>query len=249
MKKNVFEICVYNYQSALNAQFAGADRIELCDNMYEGGTTPGYGMIKTVRSALKIDINVMIRPRGGDFCYDDKEFEIMQEDIRICKDLHVNGVVFGILKPDGNIDIERTSQLYELAKPMSITFHRAFDVTVDLFRSLDVLIDVGIDKVLTSGGSNTAIEGIAVISQLIDKSQNRIIIMPGSGINPENIIQISQMTGANEFHMSGKMPVDSNMSYRKSGVSMGGINEIDEYQLMISDIDKIKETIRRLENF
>jgi copper homeostasis protein len=247
MKKNIFEVCVYNYQSAFNAQVAGADRIELCDNMYEGGTTPSYGMITTVSSVLKIDINVMIRPRGGDFCYDDIEYEIMMEDIRKCKELNVNGVVFGILKPDGNIDIEKTSQLCMLAKPMSVTFHRAFDMTIDLMRSLDELTGIGIDRVLTSGGSNTAIEGIAAIRRFVDKSQNRIIIMPGSGINAENIKQISEMTGANEFHMSGKMPVNSIMYYRKNGISMGGIKEIDEYQLMISDIDKIKETIQQLE--
>lgn len=246
MKKNTFEICVYNSISALNAQLAGADRIELCDNMYEGGTTPSYGMIKIIREKLKIEINVMIRPRGGDFCYDDTEFEIMKNDILKCKELKVNGVVFGILKSDGNIDIERTSELTELARPLSVTFHRAFDMTPDLFKSMDELALIGIDRILTSGGQNTATEGVETIKKLILNAKDAIIIMPGSGINSESISKISDISGANEFHLSGKMPVNSEMLFRKTNISMSGIPGIDEYVHMVSNKEIIKQTINAI---
>lgn len=246
MKKKIFEICVYNSISALNAQLAGADRIELCDNMYEGGTTPSYGMIKIIREKLKIEINVMIRPRGGDFCYDDTEFEIMKNDILKCKELKVNGVVFGILKSDGNIDIERTSELAELARPLSVTFHRAFDMTPDLFKSMDELALIGIDRILTSGGQNTATEGVETIKKLILNAKDAIIIMPGSGINSESISKISDISGANEFHLSGKMPVNSEMVFRKNNISMSGIPGIDEYVHMVSNKEIIKQTINAI---
>ena len=161
--KYLIEVCAAHVQSAIAAQEGGAKRVELCDNLYEGGTTPGYAAIKVTREKLNIGINVMIRPRGSDFCYSDLEFEMMKEDIKVCKELGVDGVVFGILLPDGNVDIERTNILVELAKPMSITFHRAFDVTPDPFKALEDIIDLGIDRILTAGQKNTVPDGKQLI--------------------------------------------------------------------------------------
>lgn len=240
------EVCSYNYQSALNAMQAGVHRIELCDNMYEGGTTPSYGLITLLRETLDIDINVMIRPRGGDFFYDDFEFEVMKHDIEMCKQLRANGVVFGILKQDGSIDVERTSELRDIAGQMSVTFHRAFDMSADLSSSLDNLISTGIDRVLTSGGFNTALEGRDVIKELVTKSNGNIIIMPGSGINFENISYLKEFTGANEFHLSAKMPVESKMQFRKHNTKMNSLKEIPEFEIMISDIELIKKAIQAL---
>ena len=245
-KKGLIEVCVYNSRSAINAQNGGAQRIELCDNMYEGGTTPSFAMIKTMKDRLDIDINVMIRPRGGDFVYNEMEFEIMKSDILKCKEIGVNGVVFGVLKVNGEIDTNRTRILIDYARPLSVTFHRAFDMTQDIFRSLDDLISIGIDRVLTSGAKNTAIEGIETLKQLVRQSDNRIVIMPGSGINHENIKEIFEKTGATEYHMSGKRPVDSKLTFRKEGISMGGIKGINEYKLFITEAHIISKTIQAL---
>ncbi|MGE5356152.1 MAG: copper homeostasis protein CutC [Deltaproteobacteria bacterium] len=246
MNKKIFEICVFNSRSAINAQLAGADRIELCDNMYEGGTTPGYGLIKVLKDILTIDINVMIRPRGGDFHYNDTEFKIMQEDILKCRDLGVNGVVFGILDRKAYVDTDRVAKLVEISHPLSVTFHRAFDMTVDLPGSLKELINVGVDRILTSGGMNKAIEGKNMIRYLVETAGQEIIIMPGSGINPENIYELSLATGAKEFHMSGKKYEDSFMIYRKPGVRMSGLDMIDDYKIAVSDIDAIRKTIEAI---
>lgn len=240
------EVCVYNAESAINAQSAGASRIELCANMYEGGTTPGYGIIKLLRHQLEIGINVMIRPRGGDFYYGKNEFEIMKIDIGFCRENGINGVVFGVLNRDGTIDAARCRELVELARPMSVTFHRAFDMTVDLFDSLEVLMDCGVDRILTSGGKNTAIEGLETLKKLVEKSDDRIIIMPGSGINSENICKLRNYTGAREFHMSGKTLVDSKMEWRKPGISMGGIPSVDEFKIYIASEEKIRNAAEAL---
>lgn len=240
--KPIIEICTYNYQSALNAMIAGADRIELCDNMYEGGTTPSRGLIAKLREKIDIDMNVMIRPRGGDFCYDDFEFDIMMHDIEICKQIGVDGVVFGILKNDGTIDEDRILQLRDIAYPLSSTFHRAFDMSVNLFESLNLLIKIGIDRILTSGGFNTAWEGRDIIKQLVNLSKGNISIMPGSGVNFMNILDLKEFTCANEFHLSAKMPYESTMLYRKQNIFMNSLKEIPEYKIMISDAELIKKS-------
>jgi len=240
MNKNyLIEVCAANIQSAIAAQQSGAKRIELCDNLYEGGTTPSYATIKIAREKLDIGLNVMIRPRGSDFCYSDMEFEIMKEDILICKELDVDGVVFGILLPDGNIDTERTKQLVGFARPMNITFHRAFDVTPDPFKALEDIIDLGIDRILTAGQKNTVSEGKYLIKQIIEKAGDRIIIIPGSGINEKNIKEIRDLTGAKEFHLTGRKTVQSKMEYRKEGIYFGGLIQIPEYEINITDTDKI----------
>jgi copper homeostasis protein len=246
--KPILEICANSLESAVNAQKGGAQRVELCDNIYEGGTTPSYGSIQQARKLLNIDLNVIIRPRGGDFCYSDLEFEIMKKDIEFAKSMEVDGVVFGILYPNGTVDKERTKMLVELAKPMSITFHRAFDVTRNPFAALEDIIECGCNRILTSGQENKAMDGVTLIQNVVKKAENRIIIMPGSGINETNISDISQKTGANEFHASLRKNVKSKMEFRKEGIAMGGIPQIDEFVISVSDPERIKKTIQILQN-
>jgi len=244
MKNDILiEVCAANIQSAIAAQKGGAKRIELCDNLYEGGTTPSYATIQIAREKLDIEIMIMIRPRGGDFCYNKIEFEIMKKDIEICKSLGVDGVVFGILLPDGNIDIERTKELVEISRPLNITHHRAFDMTPDPFRSMEEIIDLGIDRILTSGHKNTVPEGKALIEELIKKADGRIIIMPGSGIHEDNILEIKNDTGANEFHLTGRKKVESKMEFRKDGIFMGGLPQIPEFQISITDPKIIRKVV------
>lgn len=241
------EICCFSIESALNAQKGGADRIELCDNISEGGTTPSYGMIKKVREKLDIDVFVIIRPRGSDFNYSDDEFAIMKEDIKSAKLSGVNGIVSGILTKEGHVDIKRTSELVELSKPLPFTFHRAFDMTEDLFKALDDIIQTGSARILTSGGSRTASEGCDLISELVKRSKNKIIILPGSGINEQNITSIIKKTGAAEYHTTAKVLKSSSMTYIKENLIMGESKKSD-YQQYVASVEKIKKIKAILEN-
>ncbi len=249
MKQNyLIEACTTSVTSAIEAQKGGAKRVELCDNIYEGGTTPGYGTIKTAREVLTIDLNVMIRPRGQDFCYSDIEFRIMKEDIEVCKQLGADGVVFGILKTDGNIDIERSLELVNLARPMSVTFHRAFDMVPDPIKALEDIISAGADRILTSGHKNKAFDGIELIRELVEKAGDRIIIMPGSGINEDNIRNMKERTGVTEFHLTGWKTVDSHMQFRKNGISMGSLSQIPEYEIKITDAARFERIVKMVED-
>lgn len=248
MKTFKLEICANSAESAIMAQTGGAHRVELCDNILEGGTTPSIGSIKLARKYLSIDLNVIIRPRGGDFLYSDLEFEMMCTDIEIAKDLGVDGVVFGILLTDGSIDIERTKQLVAIARPMSITFHRAFDVCNDPFKALEDIIHCGCNRILTSGHQNKAMMGLPLIKNLIEKANNRIIIMPGSGIDETNIVEIFRYTGANEFHASLRSKVTSQMTFRNEKVNMGGTNTVSEFEIIVTDPKRVKQTINTLRN-
>lgn len=244
------EICVGSLNSALAAQEGGAHRIELCDNLYEGGTTPSYGTIKIVKESLNIPIHVIIRPRGGDFYYNSMEFEAMKEDVRICKDLGIDGVVIGILLADGLIDESRTAQLVKLARPMSVTFHRAFDMTPDPWMALSSLKELGVDRILTSGQLNTAMEGAEVIKQLIRKAGIAIKILPGGGLNEMNIAEFARFTGAKEFHATLRSLVDSKMIFRNEAVSMGGLPQIPEFSIKETDPEKVANfvsTINKIE--
>ena len=240
------EICVDSINSALNAQSAGADRIELCDNLFEGGTTPGYGTLVSIRNNLNIGLNVIIRPRGGDFLYSDLEYEIMRKDIDICGELGADGVVLGILHSSGEIDVDRTSRLIEMARPMSVTFHRAFDMCSNPGKGLENIISTGADRLLTSGMKDNAAEGAELIKQLVIQAGNRIIIMPGGGINESNIASIARVTGAKEFHFTGRKVIDSEMIYRKGGVTMGGSGELSEYSTKVASPEIIKNVIHTL---
>jgi copper homeostasis protein len=202
MKKNILEICVTSMESAINAAAGGADRIELCSALNEGGTTPSSGMIKAVVKELNIPVYVLIRPRGGSFCYTKQEIKIMVHDIEICKDSGVAGIVTGALLANNNVDRQTCNLLVESAKPLTCTFHRAFDVAADPFTALEDIIEIGFVRLLTSGQKPTAEEGLVLISQLSRVAGDRIIIMPGAGINETNIEKIACHCGAKEFHMS-----------------------------------------------
>jgi copper homeostasis protein len=241
MKKNfIIEICANTFQSAMEAQAGGADRVELCDNISEGGTTPSYGTIIETRKNLKIDLFVLIRPRGGDFLYTKPEFEIIKRDIEFCKSAKVNGIVTGILSIDGSIDINRTKVLVELASPLPVTFHRAFDMTKDSFTALEDIIKTGCKRVLTSGQEQRAAKGIAKITKIINQADDRIIIMPGSGINEKNILEIATMTGANEFHLSLRDARKSNMKYQKDKIKMSTVSKADEFEMEITSQERVK---------
>jgi copper homeostasis protein len=240
------EICVDTIESAINAQIAGADRVELCANLTEGGTTPGFGTICVARNNLTIGLHVLIRPRGGDFLYSDPEYDIMRRDIDACSECGVDGIVLGILETGGSIDIERTAKLIEFARPMSVTFHRAFDMCNDPFKGLEDVIATGADRLLTSGQSDNADKGAKLISQLIGKAGERIIIIPGSGINDSNIAGIAKITGAQEFHLSGRKVIDSEMIFRRQNISIGGHSDIPEFSRKIADPDMIGRIINNL---
>lgn len=244
MKGFTLEVCANSVQSAINAQIAGAKRIELCENLFIGGTTPSYGCIKTTRERVDIAINILIRPRIGDFLYSDIEFEQIKNDILVAKQLGVNGIVCGILLPNGEVDTERTAELVELSKPLTFTFHRAFDFTPDPYKALEDIIKTGATHILTSGQKNKAADSVDLLCELVKKAANRIAIMPGSGINANTIKRIVN-TGANEFHMSGVKDVESKMIYRKENLTLNG-NSLPDYVNQISDVESIKMIVEYL---
>lgn len=235
------EVCANSFASALAAEQGGAMRVELCENMAEGGTTPSYATIKMAKERLKIEIWPIIRPRGGDFLYSDDEFELMKEDIKICNSLNCDGVVFGILLPNGEIDKKRCAELIELAKPMPVSFHRAFDMSNDLDKALEDLIDLGFVRVLTSGGAENAMNGINELAKLVRSANNRIEIMPGAGINPNNIQEVAVKTGAKNLHSSARVIVKSKMDYRNQTTKMGSIE--DEYQYEQTSSELVKQMV------
>ena len=239
------EVCAFSIESCLNAQQAGAHRVELCGGLYEGGTTPSYGLIQRARSVLSIQLYVMIRPRGGDFCYDEEELEVMRLDILAAKKRGADGVVFGLLNPDGRVVIEQTKALVALAKPMGVTFHRAFDVASDPLEALEAIIEAGAERILTSGQQNTAIEGKKLISQLVERASGRIEIMAGSGVNADNAVLLAK-TGANALHLTGKAVRQGAMTYHKQGVSMASVLPADEHEIIYTNEANVKRLIERL---
>ena len=238
------EICSNSVQSAVNAQTAGADRVELCDNLWESGTTPGPGSLKMARHKLSIGLFVLIRPRGGDFFYSDLELEIMKEDIRAAKNLGADGIVSGVLNENLTIDIDRTVQLVELTHPLPFTFHRAFDVIEDMRSGLNDLINCGATRVLTSGGKTSAIEGSGVISDLVSQAEGRITILPGGGITAENIRDLIG-TGCQEFHFTGSERFNSPVK-ENPDLKLNGSADIPENDYMVSSVEKIKKAIQSL---
>lgn len=207
------EIIGFNIESCIIAAEAGANRIELCGNPAEGGTTPSYGFIEAARNTLQIELYVMIRPRGGDFIYSAEEYQIMRHDIEICKQLKCDGVVIGMLTPAGKVDKERCQKLINYAYPLGVTFHRAFDRVKEPVQSLKEIIDIGCERILTSGLKPKAADGKELIRELITEADERIIIMPGSGVNAQNIISLAESTGATEFHSSASILKDCKMEY------------------------------------
>lgn len=207
------EVISFNIESCILAEANGVSRIELCDNQADGGTTPSYGFIKAARKILSIELYPIIRPRGGDFLYSEAEFDIIKSDVLLCKQLGCDGVVIGLLNADGSVDKQKTKILTELAYPMGVTFHRAFDRTKNMFEALEDIIDCGCERILTSGQKPAAYDGMDNIKALVEKADDRIIIMPGSGINSKNIVEIAQYTGATEFHSSARNFIESKMQF------------------------------------
>jgi copper homeostasis protein len=247
-RKFILEIVCANIPSVIEAKNGGADRIELCANLEEGGTTPSFGTIYTAKNIFPGAIHVLIRARSGDFLYSEEEFSTMKEDILACKNLRVDGIVTGILLSNGHVDVERTRELVDLARPMQVTFHRAFDVSKNPLQSLEDVISTGCSRLLTSGQSVSALQGASLIGQLITQAANRIIVMPGAGINADNVEEILQITGAIEIHSSCKTEIQSKMIYKNNSVKMGGINS-DEYTLVAADSKKIRELKNKAEEF
>ena len=240
--ENKLEIIGFNIESCLAAQEAGADRIELCGSPGEGGTTPSYGLVQSAREKLEIDLYVMIRPRGGDFLYTDDEFEMMMKEVEFCKRLGCDGIVTGILTTNGKVDIPRCRQLIDLAYPLEATFHRAFDRVADPFEALENIIQLGFERILTSGLKPKAIESLRLLEELINKADGRIIIMPGSGVTSQNIISIAETTGAKEFHSSASFSKESEMKFINSEM-----NEVLEY--ISVNKDEVKNMKKLLNNF
>jgi copper homeostasis protein len=214
----MLEVAVFNIESAIQAEGAGANRLELCENPNEGGTTPSYGTLCVVSSTISIPVFPIIRPRGGDFLYTDAEFEVMKNDITVCKELGFAGVVIGLLLPDGNIDIQRTKILVALAAPMAVTFHRAFDRCNDPIRGLHDIIETGCKRILTSGQVPSAPDALDLLQTLVKEAGNKIIIMPGSGVRGNNIATIKKVTNAKEFHSSARKVVPTNMQFTKESM-------------------------------
>ena len=230
MKREEFlvEVCANGVESCIAAQEGGADRVELCAGIPEGGTTPSYGEIKVARHVLTTTrLHVIIRPRGGDFLYTDLEVERMAADIAVCHELGVDGVVFGCLNADGTFDIEKNRYLMECSRGMSVTCHRAFDRAVNPEQALETVIDLGFDRILTSGQQPKAIQGAALLAKLHRQAAGRIILMAGSGVTEQNIRELQEKTGLHEFHFSGREPQPSAMQFVNPNLYMGrpGANE------------------------
>jgi copper homeostasis protein len=238
------EVCANTLTSALAAQEGGAIRVELCDNLGEGGTTPSYGQIKLARKLLNIRLYVLIRPREGDFLYSDIEFEIIKADVQNCIDLGCDGIVIGILNADGGIDKARCAQLVQMATKagLGVTFHRAFDLCNDMNKALEEIIEMGCERILTSGGKSTAMEGANVIAHLIERAAGRIIIMPGSGVDEHTVADLVHFTKANEVHSSARNPVKSKMQYHNDHIILSR-DMLDENSILMTDAKKVKRII------
>ena len=240
MKNYLFEVCTNSVESCIAAQEGGANRVELCAGIPEGGTTPSYGEIAMAREVLTTTrLHVIIRPRGGDFLYSPVEVKTMLKDIEMARQLGADGVVFGCLTTNGGIDVPVMKQLMEASKGLSVTFHRAFDVCRDPFAALEQLIELGCDRILTSGQQSDAVKGIPLIAELVRRADGRIIIMPGCGVRENNIAKLEAETGAKEFHTSARSIVYSKMEYRNENVPMGSSIVSSEFETVETDRNKV----------
>lgn len=238
------EVCANSITSALAAQEGGAVRVELCGNLEAGGTTPSPGQITVARKLLNIKLYVLIRPRGADFLYTDVEFETMVEDVKYCIAAGCDGIVTGILNADGTIDKERCTQLITLAKQAGLgaTFHRAFDMCIDQARALEDIIDMGFERILTSGGKSTAVEGSRTIADLVKQAGDRITIMAGSGVTEINVVDLVLFTGVTEVHGTLMGRIQSQMKYNNDHIIMGS-KFGDEYAIDVTSVDRVRKLL------
>ncbi len=236
------EICADSLASSLSAERGGADRIELCSDLAEGGITPSAGLIEIVRSRVSIALHVLVRPRAGNFCYSDEEFETMRRDIVVAKNLGANGVASGVLDASGNIDVKRTRELVELARPLSFTFHRAFDLAADLPRAFDDVYACGADRLLTSGGAPTAVAGADVIARLVQMAAGKLIVMACGGIHGQNAAQIVNRTGAKEIHAGLRTPLpDSSSGF--SRIQLGTAPEATRFEVREESVVQLRRAV------
>ena len=243
MKTIKYELCSYSIEACHVAARLGVDRVELCASPAEGGVTPSLANIERACSIPGIDVSVMIRPRGGDFLYTDEEFQTMLRDITHARRAGATGVVFGILKADGWVDIERTRQLVEEAQGMETTFHRAVDMTADYLQAIEDIIATGCTRILTSGGYDKAVEGIDNIVQAVTIASRRIEIMAGSGVVASNALQLAE-TGVEALHFSAKQMIQGGMKYRNPRISMGGTDAVDEYALRTINEEEVRTIVK-----
>lgn len=238
-----FEICVDSVAGVRAAKSADAHRAELCANLMEGGTTPSRGMIREARKISGIGLHVIIRPRGGDFLFDDDEFAMMETDIDTAKEEGADGVVIGLLSADGLIDVERSRRLIERARPMAVTFHRAFDMTPDPFDALETVIGLGVERVLTSGQEASVLEGLPLITELVRRAGDRIIIMPGGGITARNVERIVAAANPREMHFAALELEQGRMKFRRPHVFMGGELRPPEYDRLVTSPATIRSVM------
>ena len=227
-------------ESAINAEKGGASRLELCSNLVEGGTTPSLGLLRVIKDRVKIPIYVMLRPRGGDFVYSEDDYQVMKKNLVLFKENGADGIVFGILTPDGEIDVTRSNEVIQLSRPLPVTFHRAFDMVKDPVNSLSTLISLGVDRVLTSGQDSTALEGLPLLASLVKQAKDEIIVVPGGGITERNLQRILEESGAKEFHCSARSSRDSTMVYRNQCVSMGASYGPPEFSIKVADTTRVE---------
>ncbi len=240
MSRCLVEVCVDSVESAEAAQAGGADRIELCSALGEGGLTPSPGLLEVVRRRVTLPIAVMIRPRAGDFCATPAEFEVMRRDLLLLKERGADLFVFGLLSPDGTVDVARTRELVDLARPLPVTFHRAFDLTQDPRAALEAVVSVGCARVLTSGQEKSALEGLDLITELVGRAGDRLIVVPGGGITERNLSRILRESGAKEFHVSASTTRESRMEFRNTRVPMGRTLAASEYAISVADEGRVR---------
>ncbi|XP_068114141.1 copper homeostasis protein cutC homolog isoform X4 [Hyperolius riggenbachi] len=245
----LMEVCVDSVESAVNAERGGAGRIELCASLIEGGITPTIGLLQVVKQYVQIPVFVMIRPRGGDFLYSDREVEVMKADIRLAKIHGADGLVYGALTEDGRIDTELCMDLMAVSRPLPVTFHRAFDMVYDPLLAMETLISLGFERVLTSGCDSSALEGLPLIKRLVEQAKGRIIVMPGGGITERNLHRILEGTGVQEFHCSARSTKESLMKYRNHSVCMGAALTTSEYSIKVADVAKVRTLNAMAKNF
>jgi copper homeostasis protein len=241
----IFEICVDSVEGVRAARAAGATRVELCASLLEGGITPSRGMIRQARTVPGIKLHVIIRPRGGDFLFNDAEFAAMASDIETAKAEGADGIVIGQLTADGLVDVVRTRELMTLARPMAVTFHRAFDMTADPFAALETLVDLGIDRILTSGQEASVLEGLPMIAQLVKRAGDRIVIIPGGGITPRNVDRIVAAARPKEIHFAALELAAGGMRFRRNHVFMGGELRPPEYDRLATSEATIRAVIKK----
>ena len=236
----ILEVLIDSVDAARAAHDGGADRLELCQNLFEGGTTPSAGLIESVVASVPLPVQVMLRPRGGDFCYTPAEFDVLRRDLAVARRAGAAGVVFGLLRPDGSLDVPRCAELLAATGTLSVTFHRAFDMARDPFSALESLIAIGVPRVLTSGQEASAFEGAELIAELVRRAAGRIIVMPGGGLRERHVKRVLAQTGATEVHISASGSVTSTMEFRNPRVPMGRELRAPEFSWNSVDATRVR---------